>query len=120
MTGQIISVPIKLLQTREAVRSTEEVIVIRGYLLRAIEGMRSPAFKRNNKITFEGIYKELHMKKLDKKAFKEKSFKVRSHVNAILDEWVEQGYIKAYEQYKERKTIKGVAVTLEDIVVNKR
>ena len=116
VSGQILTVPIGLLQTKKTVRSTEEVIVIRGYLLRQIEGMKSPSFKRSNKITFEGIYKEMDVSTdtHDATAYKNKTRTIRQHVDAILKEWVDQGYIKEYKQRKEGKTIKSIVITLPE------
>ena len=112
VSKQIINVPIALLQTSGAVRGTEEVIVIRGYLLRQIIGMKSKTFARSNKITYEGIYSELDMEDLTGKPLADKSRKVRSHVDALLSEWMEQEFIKDFTVYKEGKTHKGVAITL--------
>ena len=114
VSGQIINVPIALLQTKGAVRSTDEIIVIRGYLLRQIEGMKSRSFNRSSKITFEGIYTELDIStdNLNEMAYKNKTRTIRQHVDAILTEWVKQGYIKEHNTYKEGKTIKGIAIEL--------
>ena len=114
VSGQIINVPIKLLQTKEAVRSTEEVIVIRGYLLRQIEYMKSSASKRNNHISYEGIYSELNITEENYNAamYKKKTHTIRQHVTALLSEWVRLDYLKSYSEYKEGKTIKGVAIIL--------
>ena len=114
ISGQILTVLAKLLQTKDAVRSTDEVIVIRGYLLRQIGWIKSDKSIRNDNITFQGIYEELEVFKtnLSEKAYERKTAKVRSHVKAILDEWQGQGYIKSYEEYKERNAIRGVKITI--------
>jgi hypothetical protein len=114
VSGQIINVPIALLQTKEAVRSTDEVIVIRGYLLRQIEGMKSPSFNRSNKITFEGIYSQLEVSPatLTKAMYKKKTHTIRQHVEALLIEWQRQEYIKGHTQYKEGRIIKGISIIL--------
>lgn len=114
VSGQILSVPIKLLQTKKAVRSTDEVIVIRGYLLRQIEGMKSHTFTRNNKITFESVYSVLDIstEHCSEAMYKKKTHIIRQHVEALLSEWINQGYIKKHMQYKEGKSIKGVIITL--------
>ena len=114
ISGQIINVPIKLLQTKEAVRSTEDVIVIRGYLLRQIEYMKSSASKRNNHISYEGIYSELGITEENYNAamYKKKTHTIRQHVTALLSEWIRLNYLKSYSEYKEGKTIKGVEIIL--------
>jgi hypothetical protein len=114
ISGQIITVPSKLLQTKDAVRGTDEVIVIRGYLLRQIEWIKSDKTNRgNNYITYQGIYQELGILKfnLGEVPYKKKTAKIRSHVKAVLDEWINEGYILKYEEYKEGKSITGVTIT---------
>ena len=112
ISGQIITVSSKLLQTKDAVRSTDEVIVIRGYLLRQVEWIKSDKSNRSDNITYQGIYDELKILKFDlgEQAYKDKTKKIRSHVRAILNEWVDEGYILKYVEYKEGKTIMGVTV----------
>ena len=114
ISGQIITVPSKLLQTKDAVRSTDEVIVIRGYLLRQIEWIKNDKSERSQNITYKGIYEELEISKiiLDETAYKNKTRKMRNHVKAILDEWQEQDYIKKYEEYQDSKTMTGVKITI--------
>ena len=112
LTGQILSIPISLLQTSRAVRNTEEVIVIRGYLLRQVEGMKPQPFMRSSKIAYAGIYKELGMERIAGQAFNDKPRKARSHVEAILGDWAPKGYIKGFEAYKEGRAYKGVAIKL--------
>jgi len=114
MTKQVITVPIRLLQTKGAVRSTEDVIVIRGYLLRQIIGMKSPVFKRSNKITYEGIYAELDIspEHYSQGVYKKKTHTMRQHIEAILSEWVDQQFIKSFKPYIEGKAYKGISVTL--------
>ena len=114
ISGQIISVPIKYLQTKDAVRSTDEVIVVRGYLLRQIEWLRNTKTNRSDNITYQSIYEELEVSKivLDQKAYENKTAKIRSNVKAILEEWKEQGYIINYAEYKERNRLIGIKIML--------
>ena len=114
ISGQIISVPIKVLQTKNAVRSTDEVIVVRGYLLRQIEWMRNTNTTRSDVITYQKIYEELDISKfmLDAKAYEKKTAKVRSHIKAILDEWKEQGYIIDYTENKDGNKLTGIKIML--------
>jgi ribosomal protein S8 len=114
VSGQIITVPNKLLQTKDAVRSTDEVIVIRGYLLRQIEWIKNEKTKRSENIIYKGIYNELEITRdfYDEIPYKKKTAKVRRHVKSILEEWQEQGYIKKHEEYKEGQTIKGITIII--------
>jgi len=114
ISGQIISVPIKVLQTKNAVRRTDEVIIVRGYLLRQIEWMRNTNTTRSDVITYQKIYEELDISKfmLDAKAYEKKTAKVRSHIKAILDEWKEQGYIIDYTENKDGNKLTGIKIML--------
>jgi hypothetical protein len=114
ISGQIITVPNKLLQTKGAVRGTDEVIIIRGYLLRQIEWLKSDVTERSDNITYHGIYDELEVSRiiLEEVPYKKKTAKVRNHVKAILDEWVELKYITKHKEYKDGKTLMGVTITI--------
>jgi len=113
LSKQVISVPMEVLQTKNAVRSTDDVIVIRGYLIRQIEWLKSTKAMRSDNITYQGIYDEIGISRviLSEKAYERKIAKVRNHVKAILDEWKGIGYIVDYVEYKERNAIKGVTIT---------
>ena len=93
--NQVISVPIKLLQTSDELRSTEDVIVIREYLICQIEMMKHPKTKRNNHIRYDGIYELLGVTEDAFCDYPKKIFKVRKYTKNILDVWVEQKYIKS-------------------------
>jgi len=111
VSGQILSIPIILLQTKRFVRNTSDVIVLRGYLLRQIEWIKSPKSKRkNNNISYEKLFLELDIFTDSFSNYNEKTRKVREHVEKILNGWVDCGYIKGYERYKSGKTIKGVSI----------
>jgi len=114
ISGQIITVPIKVLQTKNAVRGTDEVIIIRGYLLRQIEWLRNTKTDRSENITYQGIYEELEISKifLDDMAYKNKTRAIRNNVKAILSEWKDEGYIIDYTEYKDGKTLTGVKITI--------
>ena len=102
------------MQTKDAVRSTDEVIIIRGYLLRQIEWRRSAKTNRSDNITYQGIYNELEISKIiyADTAYKNKTRTIRSHIKAILDEWKEQGYIIDYAEWKDGNKITGVKIML--------
>ena len=118
ISGQIITVPMKLLQTKDAVRSTDEVIVIRGYLLRQIEWIKNDkTIRNNNNVTYQSIYDELGISRtdLDSKAYENKTRKIRNHVKAVLYEWQGEGYILKYMEFKEGNSIKGVSIMVAQI-----
>lgn len=110
VTKQIITVPIELLQTKSAIRSTEDVIVIREYLLRRIEIMKH-SNKHSNKILYESIYKELGLNtEVRTQALADKTKKVRKAVKELLTFWKMEKYIKKFAEYKEGRTFKGIDI----------
>jgi hypothetical protein len=114
VSGQIYTIDVNLLQTKYKVRGTEEVIIIREYLIRQIEWIKSEKVTRSENITYQGIYEELGISptNLDEKEYREKTFKIRNHVKAILETWTEQNYIKDYAEYKEGKQVKGIKIQI--------
>lgn len=104
-TKQVITIPIKLLQTKEKIRSTDEVIVIREYLIRRIEVIKNNN-KHSNKILYESIFKEIGLSN----PTKQKKEKVRKAVKEILNYWIDENYIAKFEEYKEGRTFKGLKI----------
>ncbi len=105
VTGQILTVPSKLLNTKDVIRSTPEVIIIREYLIRRIEVM-----KRNNNqsncILLERVYEEIN----EPEPTKEKAKKVRDIIEKLLGKFVSEKYIKDFEFYKEGRAFKGIKI----------
>ena len=99
--GQVISVPIHLLQTKGGVRSTEDVIVLREYLLRQIENYKRR--HRNGVVTlaYKDIYSVCGVSEETHKNLKDKYKKIRSHTEALLGEWQRLDYIKAFESKRD-------------------
>jgi len=106
MSNQVLSVPSKLLNTKDVIRSTPEVIVIREYLIRRIEVMKNTKNNLGNKIAFSSIYTEIGRPE----PTKEKASKVRSSVEKILGKYKKEKYIKDFEFYKEGRAFKGVQI----------
>ena len=119
VSGQVITVPMKLLNTRPKFNNTEDVIIIRGYLLKQIEWIKKREkvrVKRSENITYEAIYKELEISKINYNdaMYKKKTHTTRTQVKAILDEWKIQEYIKDYTEYKEGQSIRGITITIDN------
>ena len=110
ISGQIYSVPSNLLQTKDRVRGTEDVIIIREYLIRQIEWIKSEKTNRNENITYQGIYEEVEITSLQAQAFKDKSKAMIENTKKILEVFKGHGYIKSFEEYKDGKTIRGIKV----------
>ena len=113
--GQVLSVPPRLLNSSRFVRSTAEVITLREYLIRRIEGMKN---KKNsltsNKITYGNIYEELGIdpSKLEGDAKKNVPRRIRQNTEAILNHVTSEKYIAGYTSYKKGKTVIGIEVSL--------
>ena len=112
VSGQIYKIPLSILQTKDNIRGTEEVIIIREYLIRQIEWIKSDKVKRSQNITYQGIYEELEITSLQGQALKDKSKAVRGNAKKILEILKGRGYIKDFEEYRESKTIKGIKITV--------
>lgn len=106
VTGQVLTIPSNLLNTKGFLNSTPEVTIIREYLIREIEWMKAKKSKRTNKILLIGIYKEIDL--LD--PTKEKAKKVRDSISKILDSFKDDKYIKSYKFYKEGRSFKGIEI----------
>lgn len=105
---QIISIPIGLLNTKKALSSTDEVIVIREYLIRRIETMKNTKGK-SNKILFDSIFQEIELDNNDN-SYKTKSKRTRDSIKKILDYWKTEKYIKDYNEYKDGRSFKGIEI----------
>ena len=89
--GQIGSVPLKKLDTK-AVNKNEEMIVIEGYLIRRIN---TPNL--SNIIVIDTLFKEAGIVKENYKDFNSKRKAVIKKIRALLDGYVNTGFIKGYE-----------------------
>lgn len=99
--GQVISVPICLLQTKGGVRSTEDVIVLREYLLRQIENYRRRHRSGTFSIAYKDIYNVCGITQDSHKNLKDKHKKIRSHTEALLSEWQRLDYIQGFESKRD-------------------
>jgi hypothetical protein len=100
---QIISVPLGLLDTKEATRNTEEVISIKEYLIRRIEIMKHDK-NMSNKIKYDTIFDEVG---IAIKSYTERD-RYRKYIKSILLLWqTRDNYIKEFKEYKEGNSTKG-------------
>ena len=123
--NQIISVPASILDTHDSSLSdTDEVIVIKRYLVKRIEGMKN---KKNNLISKDIVYSWYDVKTHSQKGllydlgiypdnYSESSWvNKKSHIHhtivKILDCFVAKGYIASYKEIRGSKSsIKGVSL----------
>lgn len=108
MTKQILSVTPNLLQTKKALNTTDETIVIREYLLRRIEEMKSPRNTISYKIKFNSIMELLQLKEITKK----KKQKIKDQIAKLLQYYKEIEYITDYNEYKTGRVIEGVEIEI--------
>lgn len=107
VTGQVLTIPNSLLNTKGILNSTPEVAVITEYLIRRIEVMKSKNNKsQSNKILLTTIYEEIEI--MD--PTKEKAKKIRDTITKLLDNFQDKKYIKSYEFYKEGRAFKGIEI----------
>lgn len=99
--GQVISVPIQLLQTKGSVRSTEDVIVLREYLLRQIENYRRRHKSGSFTLSYKDIYAVCGVSAETHKNLKDKHKKIRAHAEALLGEWQRLHYIASFESKRD-------------------
>lgn len=104
-TKQVLTVPIELLNTKDVIKSTPEVIVIREYLIRRIEVMKENQ-STSNKILFEKIFNEID----HPEPTADKARKVRNNVEKLLTKFKKEGYIKDFKFYKSGRSFKGIDI----------
>jgi hypothetical protein len=111
-TRQIVSVPLKLLDTKEAMRNTEEMIPVKEYLIRRIEVMKR-AKNMSNKIVYDTIFEEVGIIITDKK----QKQRIRGYIQSILSLWqARDNYIKDFKEYKVGNSTKGIEIFFEEQV----
>lgn len=89
---QVFAVPLRVLDTPPS--KTNEVIVLQGYFVRIVETLRRSPSNTANIILYSSLYELLDCAD----ATKQKLQRIRSHIKAILDYWVEIGYISSYHE----------------------
>lgn len=140
---QVINVPIALLDvkkldkhgkpTTHSLSYTEQRVIIKGYLLRRIEGMKGRNALKSRNIAFmdymkdgqthEGLYTiagcpELTQPMPDGMTDAEKTKRkndaryIREDAAAILGYWTASGYIKGFSEYRNGRAVAGFEIKL--------
>lgn len=140
---QVINVPIALLDvkkldmhgkpTTHSLSYTEQRVIIKGYLLRRIEGMKGKNALKSRSIAFmdytkdgqthEGLYTVAGCPELsqpipknitdaDKTKRKNDARYIREDAAAILGYWTAVNYIKGFSEYKDGRTVAGFEIQL--------
>lgn len=106
MKRQLFSVPLRVLDSPPS--KTNDIIVLQGYLIRIVETLRRPGSKLSPEILYRTLYELLDCQD----APKQKLLRVRTNVKAILDYWVEIGYIKAYSETAQNRAKYSLILTV--------
>lgn len=101
---QVLSIENKLLNTSKAIkRTTTEITVIREYLIRRMEYMKSGG---SNRILFQRIYEEIGQAEPTRK----KAMQIRKDVASLLDFYKSINHIKKYSFYKKGRSFEGAEI----------
>ena len=108
----------KMLTIGARLPNTESRILIKGYLIRRIEGMKGKNGLNNPVIalydyerdgeTHQGLYSIAGKPDADRKEMQ----RIREDAEKMLAYWAATGYIKAFEAQNERKKITGYKITV--------
>lgn len=106
---QVITVPSILLDTKDIIRNTPEVTVIRGYLIRRIEEMKNQKNRMHSKsILFKTLFEEIGLKDPSPK----KTKKVRDQIELLLCHFTDDKYIQGFDFYKSGRSFKGIEISI--------
>lgn len=124
---QVLTLPASVLDIKELnpggsigarLPNTESRILIKGYLIRRIEGMKGKNGLNNPVITLydyerngdthQGLYSIAGKPDADRKEMQ----RIREDAEKMLAYWTATGYIKAFEAQTERKKITGYKITV--------
>ena len=130
---QVLTVPAYVLDVRETseitidgkkkltigtrLPNTESRILIKGYLIRRIEGMKGKNKLDNNVIALydyekdDGPHKGLYSTAGKPDADRKEMQRIREDAEKMLSYWVARGYIKSFKTKTERKKITGYIIT---------
>jgi hypothetical protein len=107
LEDQVLSVPRELLNTKDVLRSSESIMMIRYNLLRWIETMKRNPEDSDFIIRYESLY-EL----LGNPPERQARAAIRSNTVKLLDNYVKMNYISGYSQFKHGAVIVGVKIQL--------
>ena len=108
--NQISRVNIEMLQA--PVNNTTENIELKFYLLRLISSMKNSKSKLKPVIRYDSLYEYLGIDENNTSDILHKKKDIRDRVKKILNFWVEQGFIRSFEEEKEGKNIAKVKISL--------
>lgn len=97
--GQVVTVPIQLLDTNSAIKNTPDVIILKNHLIREIERIKNGKSKTDTCLNYEKIFKAcaIDINNRDKRK------RMKNNVLKILEHYKSTDYITDYEEIKEGK-----------------
>lgn len=109
---QVISVPIKLLDSRKTVKNSPTIAVIREYLIKRISSMKSEktAGANSNNIKYSTIFENTGID--ENKLSKTQRMRKRDQIKKILDYFVTENFIAGYAEYKKGRTYEGIQIQI--------
>jgi hypothetical protein len=94
--NHILSIPLAILDTK-TVNSTEEIIVIKEYLIKQIELLKNN-HRHNALLRYDTIFKETGS---NNNTGRTQTKRLRDGIKNLLKEWEEMKYIKTYKEKKQ-------------------
>lgn len=129
LRGELLTIPIELLDTSDKVSNTEDVIAFRSYIIRNIALMRQ-GDRDNHFMRLETIYKETGIEppadRIKGKSYadpqreiRKQSKKDRDNIAGILESLKGKGYILGYEERKDPTSgaVTGYHVELDQALI---
>lgn len=106
---QVISVPIKLLDSRETLKNSPTIAVMREYLIKRISNIKNDKASVNNaNIKYSTIFANTGIDESNL-SYTQRNRK-REQIKKILEHFKNQNFIKSYAEYKKGRTFKGVKI----------
>lgn len=105
MTNQMVSYPLRYLETKDAGSNTQQNLIMRAYLLKRILQARDNPRMRPT-IKYSTIYEKAGVDKENRTARK----RANDYIEALLKIWIEKGLISDYEIEREKLQISKVTV----------
>lgn len=129
LRGELLTIPIELLDTSDKVSNTEDVIAFRSYIIRNIALMRQ-GDRDNHVMRLETIYKETGIEPPEERVqgrsyadpareIRKQAKKDRDNIAGILESLKGKGYILGYQERKEgaRGEITGYQIELDQLLI---
>lgn len=123
--GQILTVPISILNTSQRLSDTEEVIIIKRALIKRIEVMKNKKNKMNSNVIsyewydtkkreYKGFLNYLGFYKENYSNWRKKKSNIHNAIVKILEEFTKDNYIAGFEVLQKKSKINGIKILLQE------